>query len=86
MLLPCTATDIFAVGQSSSDFYTVNVSTKQLCCGECWAQKKCAAADFHVGGGGHGICHLKTVDHPIARGDGSISCVPERTPWAELLD
>ena len=46
--------------------------SREECCALCWAEPKCVAADFTGGK----LCHIKGTDNPIARGDGSVSCVP----------
>jgi hypothetical protein len=60
-------------GQQGSDLAVPsNVGSKEECCGVCWANKACVAADYTTGG----LCHLKGENKPIARSDGSISCAP----------
>jgi hypothetical protein len=49
------------------------VFTREECCALCWANAGCHAADFHGG-----VCHIKGEDSPVARNDGSVSCVPKR--------
>jgi hypothetical protein len=61
-------------GQQGSDIDNVVATTKEECCALCWANPQCRAADFTGGK----TCHIKGANNPIARNDGSISCVPKR--------
>ena len=75
MPLPPKRTDCsWAVnmGQQGSDLGNPRtVASKEECCGLCWADAACKAADYAKSG----LCHLKGDNVPIARDDGSISCV-----------
>jgi len=65
-------------GQKGSDIAAVHAVSKEECCARCWANPHCAAADLAQATEKGGMCHLKGEDSPIARHDGSISCVPKR--------
>ena len=58
------------MGQEGSDLYNRQVTSKKECCGVCWADTKCKAADFH-----NKICHVKAENKPVPRKDGSVSCL-----------
>ena len=60
------------MGQSGSDIAEHAAATKEECCGMCWADAECKAADFTGGK----LCHLKGENAPVERADGSVSCVP----------
>lgn len=68
-------------GLEGSDIDVLGVTTKEGCCGACWARPDCAAADFTGGK----TCHLKEAHEPKPRHDGSISCVPKRSSSSALL-
>ena len=55
-----------------------NVASKELCCGLCWGNPKCKAADYNNFHSSGKECHLKSENTPVARHDGSMSCVPQR--------
>ena len=60
------------MGQHGSDLGNPRtVASKEECCGLCWADAACKAADYAKSG----LCHLKGDNVPIARNDGSISCL-----------
>jgi hypothetical protein len=58
-------------GQHGGDISTRDATSKEECCGLCWANTDCKAADFTGGK----TCHLKAANMPVDRNDGSISCV-----------
>jgi hypothetical protein len=61
-------------GQRASDIASAPAETREECCAWCWANAACRAADWT----GDKLCHLKSANNPIARNDGSVSCVPKR--------
>jgi hypothetical protein len=75
------------MGQYGSDITPVRTAaSKEECCGWCWANAECTAADFTKAG----KCHLKGTNKPVVRDDGSVSCVPlkdreqAREHWAKF--
>lgn len=64
------------MGQHASDIARHAVKSKEECCGLCWADPACKAADWTQGRD----CHLKASNQPVARDDGSVSCVPLKHP------
>lgn len=61
-------------GLDGGDVLTIDVASKEECCGHCRAVAGCAASCFKGS-----TCHLKEKYSPKTRKDGSIACVPHRS-------
>jgi hypothetical protein len=74
-LSPTSRTDCkwtINMSQDGADMSTHSVTTKEGCCGICWADPKCKAAEYNPR---TLQCHLKETNQPVTRNGGSLSCV-----------